>query len=81
MSFTITPKQRVAIDAKSAGMTRADIAAQLRVTKQAVKKLWARARKSARKQLPPELREFYDQGVYQNPQTVKAVQLSLLRQV
>jgi DNA-binding CsgD family transcriptional regulator len=47
-TLDLTAAEKQACDAKMRGLSRAEIAAELNVTPQAIKKLWGRARKRLR---------------------------------
>lgn len=59
MPLNLTKTQLLAVRMKANGMTRAEVAAELGVSKQAVKKLWARARARALAAMPESRRRCY----------------------
>jgi hypothetical protein len=76
--LNLTPTQRLAVELKAQGETRAKIAARLGVTKQAVKKLWARARARALADMPESRRRHFVAAarVSAKPKSVRARSLT-----
>jgi transposase-like protein len=78
MPLNLTPQQLLAVQYKAGGETRAQVARRLGVSRQAVKKLWARARVRALADMDERRRRKFVAalGMSAKPETVRPTSLS-----
>lgn len=78
MRLDLTSDQLYAVKLKAEGKTRAEVAAEMGTSKQAVKKLWARARARALADMPDWRRQMFvaASDVSARPRSVRARSLA-----